>query len=120
MAPLGGVRRTILPACAPTRGPLLLPGRLEVHPAVESNLGVRYEPFLWAYVTDDRFLMFKPFEQSSRYPNFPAGVLTAATRGSPERAECRVISIIGLRGWARPIDWTRWGVASFAVLGHLL
>lgn len=49
------------------------------------NLGLRYEPQIWAYLKNDQGLIFVP-GATSQQPNFPSGVLLVTDPGSPSRA----------------------------------
>ena len=55
-----------------------------VSPQLTLNMGLRYEPQIWAYLKNDQGLIFVP-GASSPQPNFPSGVLLVTDPGSPGR-----------------------------------
>ncbi len=58
----------------------------KITPRLALNLGVRWEPSYWGYKMNDRSLLFFPGAQSTRYPNFPSGLLTVGDSGYPGRS----------------------------------
>ena len=54
-------------------------------PRLTLNLGIRYEPELWAFQTNDRVLYFIPGARSE-FSNFPDGLVKADEAASPYRA----------------------------------
>ncbi len=57
----------------------------KVNPRLTLNLGIRYEPELWAIQTNDRVLYFIPGARSE-FSNFPDGLVKADEAASPYRA----------------------------------
>jgi hypothetical protein len=50
------------------------------------NLGVRWDPERWAYLKNDKILLFVPGAKSEQYPNFPPGVLAYGDSAFPGRS----------------------------------
>jgi hypothetical protein len=58
----------------------------KVTPRLSLNLGVRYEPQFWAYLKNGEGLLFTPFVQSTKYRNFPNGVLPIGDPALPNKS----------------------------------
>jgi len=58
----------------------------KITPRLTLNLGVRWEPQFWAYLKNNKGLLFIPGVTSSKYPNFPSGVISLDDPQSPSRS----------------------------------
>src|SRR5581483_5499634 len=58
----------------------------KVTPRFTLDLGIRWEPQLWAYLKNNKGLLFIPGAQSQQYPNFPSGVIPLDDPQSPDRS----------------------------------
>ena len=57
--------------------------QIKVKPNLTISLGLRYEPWIAPKVTGGRIGMYIPGQQSTRYPNAPAGLVFPGDRGVP-------------------------------------
>jgi outer membrane receptor protein involved in Fe transport len=55
----------------------------KIHPRLSLNFGVRYEPLFPFYSAADELTLFRPGQQSTVFPNAPAGMVYAGDSGVP-------------------------------------
>jgi hypothetical protein len=58
----------------------------KVTPSLTLNLGIRYEPNLWAFIKNGRMLLFSPGAASETYSSFPRGIVTPQDKAFPNKS----------------------------------
>ena len=58
--------------------------QIKLKPNLTLSVGLRYEPWIAPYTSSGRIAMYKPGQQSTRYPNAPSGMVFPGDQGIPE------------------------------------